>query len=496
MSPPIHPQNSLLRLGEFKKLSKDTLIYGLGNAANRMVSFFLIPIYTAYLATWEYGIRSLTTSLEQFLFPFATLGFVQALIADYYATEAIEERRRVVSTAFLSVTIMGFIIGLSMFLFSGGLSKLLFQREFKDIMVLFSIYFAFNLPSLIFYSFLRARVQPRLYAFFTFSKSIIRILLISLFLILLKKGLKGAYISDALVMMIYFPFILFLILKYTKGLKFSKKWWISMLKYGLPLVPATIFHWLRTFSDRFLISYLIGLGSVGIFSVAVQFSSVVSFILIAPLSMAWLPYAFSIKDREDKGRYYSRALTYYLFVGMILWLVVSGISREFIPLIAKNPSYWQASQYIPILTFGILLYGAGYILATPINVFRKTIYISLGTLFSGIANISCNFLLLPKIGIMGATLASLICYLTVCLFFYFIAQRIYPIRYERRRIAMVAIIGILLYLILSSILLKTIWLSLLLKIVLSISLFPLILYLLGFFTKDEKRIILHYIKRW
>lgn len=488
-------KDSPLRLGEFKRLSKDTLIYGLGNAANRMVSFFLLPIYTAYLATWELGVRDLTTSLEHFLFGLATLGFIQALIADYYATEDTEERRRVVSTAFFSVTLMGFIIGISMFFFSGGLSKLLFQREMRGIMVLFSIYFAFNLPSLIFYSFLRARVQPKLYAFFVFSKSVVRIVLISLFLIFLKRGLKGVYVSDALLMIIYFPLMLLIIFKYIKGLKFSKKWWISMLKYGLPLVPAAVFHWLRTLSDRFLINYLIGLGDVGIFSVATRFSSVLSFMLIAPLSMSWLPYAFSIKDREDKGQYYSRALTYYFLIGMILWLLVSGICKEFIPLIAKNPDYWQASSYIPILAFGILIYGAGLILATPINVFRKTIYISLGTLFSGIANIACNLLLIPKIGIMGAAFASLICYITVSLFFYFTAQKIYSIKYEAKRIAMIMITGILLYLLLSNILLGTLLASLFIKFILSVFLLPLILYILGFFTKDEKGIISGYIKK-
>lgn len=495
MSSSFNYQNSHSRHEEFKKLSKDIFIYGLGIVANKMVSFFLIPLYTAYLLPWEYGMRALTTSLEHFLFPLATLGFVQALIADYYATQSSEERRKVVSTAFFPVTLIGFIIGITMSLFSSELSRLLFQRELKGIMVLFSIYFAFNLPSFIFHSFLRARVQPKLYTFFIFSKSVVRVLLISLFLALLKKGLKGTYISDALVVMVYFSFMLPLIFRYTKSVKFSKRWWISMLKYGLPLVPASIFHWLQTFSDRFLISYLVGLESVGIFAVAAQFSSVLTFI-ITPFFMTWLPYAFSIKDREDKGRYYSRALTYYLLVGMVLWLGVSGISKEFIPLIAKDSSYWEASQYIPILTFSILLYGAAHILATPINVFRKTIYYSLGILLSGIANLLCNLVLLSRIGIMGAAIASLVCYLTACSFFHFISQKIYPIRYEGKRIGMIVIIGIFLYPILSSILLKVVWISLLIKLLLSISLLPLILYLLGFFTKEEKEIILKYIKRW
>ena len=42
-----------------KQLAKNTLIIFLGKVCTQLISFFLIPLYTAYLATNEYGIVDL-----------------------------------------------------------------------------------------------------------------------------------------------------------------------------------------------------------------------------------------------------------------------------------------------------------------------------------------------------------------------------------------------------------------------------------------------------
>ena len=55
------------------KLIKNTAIIMVGKICTQMISFFLLPIYTAILSTEEYGIVDLLNTLISLLLPLITL---------------------------------------------------------------------------------------------------------------------------------------------------------------------------------------------------------------------------------------------------------------------------------------------------------------------------------------------------------------------------------------------------------------------------------------
>ena len=44
-------------------LAKNTAIFAIGNVASRLISFFLVPLYTNILTTAEYGVVDLVNTL-------------------------------------------------------------------------------------------------------------------------------------------------------------------------------------------------------------------------------------------------------------------------------------------------------------------------------------------------------------------------------------------------------------------------------------------------
>ena len=56
-----------------KQLAKNTLIIFLGKVCTQLISFFLIPLYTSYLATNEYGIVDLVQTYVTLLVPIITM---------------------------------------------------------------------------------------------------------------------------------------------------------------------------------------------------------------------------------------------------------------------------------------------------------------------------------------------------------------------------------------------------------------------------------------
>jgi O-antigen/teichoic acid export membrane protein len=412
------------------------------------VQVVIAPLYAAYLSADRFGIRSLTTALYGVLQILIVLALDQGVIADYYETKSDEERRKVVSTGFTFSVVSSILIGGLTFLLAAPIAKIMGIDlvEGIPIMRLFSVYTILTPPTFVFLSFLRSDRRPWTYSIFSFIKSVVRVGLMTLFLVVLKRELLGVFEAEAIVAVVFFPILLITVYVYTKGIKFSFKSLWSMIQYSLPLIPTAAFVWIRNLSDRFLIKVLlppnVSQEAVGVFSFAVNFPNILSFLLVVPLALAWVPYAFSIKDRPDLPNFISRILTYFLFLAGLALIVFGGPSFEWLRIVAKRPEYWQGTVLIPLLLLGICIYGAYYVIATPCNLARKTIFFTISTLISAAVTLLANILLLPLMGLTGSAVASLLSYIAMFLPMFFFSRRLLKIPYEVKRIVIVSIVSV------------------------------------------------------
>ena len=61
-------------------LLKNTMLFALANLSNKLIVFFLLPFYTAYLSTEEYAVIDLVATAQQLIFPIITLDITEAVI--------------------------------------------------------------------------------------------------------------------------------------------------------------------------------------------------------------------------------------------------------------------------------------------------------------------------------------------------------------------------------------------------------------------------------
>jgi O-antigen/teichoic acid export membrane protein len=440
-----------LKIKDLKLLSKDTIIYGVGNASNQLIKVLLAPLYGAFLAANLYGTRSVSLAFWDFLWIIIVLALNQALIADYYNATTEEERRKVVSTAFTYTFLSSLIFGGALFFLSPILSTVpLMQRilglgheGLLPILRLFSIFIAFTPPYSIYLSVLRSRKKSGLYSLFTVTTALLRAGLIVVFLVVLRRSLKGLYEVDVIVALPLFIIISILVYTYTKGIKFSFRHLRSMLGYSLPLIPTSIFFWGRGMLDRmvFIPLYLTHT-DVGIYAFAMNFYNVVSFLVVVPLSLAWVPYAFSIKDRPDFPKVVSRVLTYFLFVAGWGLLVLGGAAQEMLRIIAKNRDYWEGAMLVAPLILGVFLYSFYLILGTVCQVKRKTFYFIIVTVLGAGVAVGGNVLLLPRIGLLGSALSSAASFGAMALAIFFFSRSLQRIEFEMKRLLMICIFSL------------------------------------------------------
>lgn len=77
-------------------LLKNTLIFTLGNIGSRMISFFLIPLYTNVLTTSQYGTVDLITTISTVAGPMLTLNIAESVMRFGLDKDADKEKKHTV----------------------------------------------------------------------------------------------------------------------------------------------------------------------------------------------------------------------------------------------------------------------------------------------------------------------------------------------------------------------------------------------------------------
>ncbi|MGB6874136.1 MAG: flippase [Dehalococcoidia bacterium] len=465
------------------RLSKHSIVYGLGVAISQVVGFFLIPVYTRYLTPADYGgleIFQTTLSILSIIF---VMGLTTALFRSYFNYGDEEKRKTVVGTTFLFLTGTSFLFLLILMALAGDFSALLFGS------VEYALYFRvifltlfFDVGVVIAFSVLRAREESKKYAIFALIRFLTTAGLNILFVVVLHKGVLGILLGGLIAAFLLYCISLRSIVKNAK-LSFSIAELKEMLSFGLPLVPAGLAAWIMTMADRYFLQFLSTPTELGLYSLGYKFGMVIQGLIVRPFILAWGPFFWSVTRERNAKEIYSSVLTYFVLVGMAVALVLSVLSKEVLVIMA-TPPFHGAYKVIPLIAVSYVSYGCYQILAPGILLEKKTKYLALIVVVGAAVNLGLNYLLIPSYGMMGAAVATVISYLLLPVGSYFVSKRYYPIKYEWGRVAKILVAAGLVYVGSLFITADSAIVAGLLKAVTLLG-FPLLLFAFRFFKPEE-----------
>lgn len=469
------------------KAFKFSIIYGIATAVLSGSGFLLLPIYTRHISPAEYGIFSIIGIFATVLIFVCDFGMINALVRWYfdYKETDVNQRKMIVSTVFLFFIIFSSIITTFLLAFTKELSLFLFRdSSYKNLIKLMVLTNFFTILTWVPFSVFRIKENPFRYLIFSVVRMALIISSALIFLFFMGRGLKGifeanlcafAVFAAILIMATYREYILGFSLKDLKG----------MLRFALPFIPVLLFTWVIDFSDRYLLGRLATLEDTGLYSVGYKFGQIV-FLADKAFLIGWIPIAFSIIKRSDYKEVFGRIFSYFIAAVAFIGLIISVFSQEMVGLFA-TPDYMKAATIVPLICASYLFYGF-YIYSLSGLVISKNIVAQPVILFVGAAiNIVLNIMLIPDMKMMGAAIATLISYIFIAIVTFLCAQKIYPIRFELNNALKVFIFSAGLFLVLNLTLHNkgVVFVSGLIIKVATLSLFPIILYLTGFFKKRE-----------
>lgn len=420
------------------KLGKHTLIYGFGNIASRIVSFLLLPLFVRYLTPADYGILQICNVFHNILLIILQMGLTSALFKVYYQEEDVFERKVILSSTIFFNVLSSMIIVVILYLLRSVIAPFAVGEEQSEILftlVLGSVFFQVIIT--LGMSILRAEEKSAHFALFTVARVALYAGLNILFIAFLKRGYLGAMESTLLSMAAGFLLFIPLFLKrfvFVIRLHYIKE----LLQLGIPLAIGGLAVWVLNFTDRYMLMYLLPEGEamiqVGVYSLGAKFALMIKFFLVAPFTLSWGALMFAYQNDPKAGLIYARVLNIFTFVGGIVFLLISLYGREVIAIMSTDPDYLQAYKVIPLLAFSNLLYGMYMVFSVGITLAKKTYYVTITNFAAALSNVLLNYVLITKMGMMGAVIASAVSFLLMTFLLYLFAQRFYHIPYQTGRI--------------------------------------------------------------
>lgn len=470
-------------LEEIKKLLKHTSVYGLGNILSKAVGFLLIPFYTHYLTTADYGTLELLDLSVALVGLLLNIWMNVSLIRHYYEYDDSKDRNEVVGTALIATSIVAAVVSAVGVLWARGISTLILKSPaFYNFVWVISINLFFTCVNSVSFSYLRARQRS---SFIVTLNSVSLVVTLSLniyFLAALKMGVIGILYSSLIGNVLVTTVLTFLTVK-DVGLSFDFHKLRALASFGLPLILTSFSAFELNFADRFFLQHYSNVSTVGVYALGYKFGFMLSFLIIQPFIMIWGARMYDVAKRSDAGDALSRIFAYFTLILTVVALGMSLVIKEVVSIIT-TPQFHDAYKIVPIVALAYLFYGVGYFFQTGIYVKKKTSYLGLiGVLCAG-ANIGLNFLLIPRYAAMGAAWATTLSFLVMCILNYAFAQKAFPIPYALHRTALSIAAAAGVYFLSTLVNVSPALLSVALKLLLLI-VFAVLILLLGFFDSFE-----------
>ena len=478
---------------DIKAVTKHFFIYGMGSILGRIASFILLPLYTHYLSTSEYGTLDLLELTTYIIGMFLAAGISHSLLRFYYDSEDPERRKLVVSTSLISISVVSLLGFVILSLSASSISELVFKNQ--DYITLFRLVFLslmFSLISEIPLSLFRAQQRSVLYTIISLIRLVLTLSLNILFIVGFKWGIKGIILSSLCIQALSGVVLTSMILKQV-GLKFSVPIFKEMLKYGIPLIPEGAGYFVLNFADRFILQRFTNLSEVGLYSLGYKFGMIISPMITDPFLSIWRPKMFETSKREDAKNLYSVMFTYFMFVEIFAGLFISILIIDALKIIS-SPEFYSCYKIVPLISFSYILMAGYFFVQMGLLQRKKTKHVAYIVLVAAGINVGLNLLLVPRLGMWGSAISTILSFIVLFIFNYAVSNTIYYIKYQYLRLAKMLVLAVSLYFLASAINIDSFILSISTRTIIALS-FPLLLYVLRFYTPEEIQKIKNIIAR-
>lgn len=416
------------------KLFKGTFIYTLGALLRKGVNFLLLPVYTTALAASGYGALAMLTVFGGIVTMSLNFGLGSAITVRYKEFKDAGKEKIAENSIISFLLVISCAALLVLNLLCPFYADRLVKADDSSLLVrLYLIVAVSHILVEVFYVFLRLRFQNARQLVISLINFAASTSLIVFFILGLKWGLKGVILG----MLIPSGFTLvYFLVSWGYRLEFDKTLFKSLLRFGLWLVPGNLGALIYTFSDRIFIQEYFTVADVGIYSLAVKLSTMLTVFLLKPFRQSFGPYVFQQKKDFQHG--INLGLKFLLILSGMGFLGISLASKPIIQVMATR-EFLPAVSLIPILLLVEIANALNQVFAVGIHMAGKSYIYSSIVWAAAALNIGLNFLLIPRYRILGAAVATLLTYIVMISAYFYFSNREFKYNIDYRFVVFITL---------------------------------------------------------
>lgn len=395
-------------MNENKRLLKNTGIIAIGNISTKLISFFLLPIYTALLSTSEYGTFDYILSIATFCVPFVSLLMDESIFRFLIDCKTESDEKRVISTSIIVV-----FIGMICFAIIGIPVMNFLDYSYTYYAV---IYILLCVISGMISALLRGIGRTDQYAIFNFLSGATNVVLNVFFIAVLRQGLRGMLAASILSLLIVSTIFIFKmrLWLYIDLKNVDSKLAKSMITYSFPLIPNKISWTIINLSDRIILMNVVGSAATGLYAVSYKFPNLMDTVY-GFFYQSWKESSARVLGNESQNDFYNMV---YKYLKNFMFAIVLGLTA-FMPIIFKiliNKNYYNAIYYVPILLIATYFANISGFYGGIFTAYKDTKIMGTTTIAAAVINLVINLFTIKWIGVYAAALSTLIANLVVYMY--------------------------------------------------------------------------------
>lgn len=382
--------------GEYKKLTVTTALFTGANVISKLIKILIVPLYTFFMTTAEFGTAETLQVTISLLGPVFLLGANEAAIR---FTMKDEYKPEDILSNCLALLIMFSLPGIILCI------PLIRLSVFHDNWWLMILLVILSAAETLLTSFTKGLGRKKVFAVSEIVSAASLVIFNLLLLAVFRAGLRGYLLALALASVFRMLFISLMIhvSGYISVKRVNRRLLASILKFSLPIMPGVILWWVMNSSGRYVILWLSGASSVGIYAIACRLSAIV-ISLSTVFHQAWQLSA--IKKYQEHGfrEFYSAVFGAYRTVTFMAAALLIAFSKPVMMLL--DPSYREAWQYAPFMLLSAVFLGLSGFVYINYTLCEKTIGVFATSLAGALVCLAMSIILTSRIGIQGAAVAS------------------------------------------------------------------------------------------
>jgi O-antigen/teichoic acid export membrane protein len=312
------------------KTFNNSTIYFVTNVLQKAISFFLLPLYTVYLSTADYGLVSLILSFLGVVTLLITLA-LNGSVSRYYFVYKKEEKKQkqFIGTVVITIIINSLVWFILLVLFHNIISEYFLQNISFYPFVFVALLSTVTAPVYLLYqTILQIKQRAKAFAANSLSFFILAITLNILLIVVFRMGALGMLLAISIPNMLFSVYAVFSLIK-RKHIVFVFRliYLKEALKFSIPLIPHVLSGTIADYISRNVLYLKTNLSNVGLYNVAFQFGSIIN-IVVNSVYYAFLPFIYNSLD--EKGEKLNRLIklnTLILNILVIVALILSLFSK-------------------------------------------------------------------------------------------------------------------------------------------------------------------------